>query len=54
MQDPFVLAGKSYTSRLIVGTGKYRDFAQTRDAIERAGAEMVTVAVADLVGSAVA
>jgi thiazole synthase len=43
--DPFRLAGKEYGSRLIVGTGKYRDFAQTRDAIERAGAEMVTVAV---------
>ena len=45
MHDPFVLAGRSYTSRLIVGTGKYRDFRETKQAIERAGAEIVTVAV---------
>jgi thiazole synthase len=45
VHDPFVLAGKSYTSRLIVGTGKYRDFRQTKQAVERAGAEIVTVAV---------
>jgi thiazole synthase len=44
-QDPFVLAGKSYRSRLIVGTGKYRDFRQTKQAIECSGAEIVTVAV---------
>jgi thiazole synthase len=43
--DLFELAGNKYRSRLIVGTGKYRDFAQTRDAIEAAGAEIVTVAV---------
>jgi thiazole synthase len=43
--DSFVLAGKSFASRLIVGTGKYRDFAQTREAIEASGAEIVTVAV---------
>jgi len=45
VQDPFVLAGKSYTSRLIVGTGKYRDFRETKQAVERSGAEIVTVAV---------
>ena len=45
MHDPFVLAGKSYTSRLIVGTGKYRDFEETRKAVELSGAEIVTVAV---------
>src|SRR6266404_2699430 len=45
LDDPFVLAGRSYRSRLIVGTGKYRDFATTRDAVERSGAEIVTVAV---------
>jgi thiazole synthase len=44
-RDPFVLAGKRYRSRLIVGTGKYRDFAQTREALDAAGAEIVTVAV---------
>jgi thiazole synthase len=43
--DLFELAGNKYRSRLIVGTGKYRDFAQTRDAIEASGAEIVTVAV---------
>jgi len=45
MQDPFVLAGKSYNSRLIVGTGKYRDFRETKQAVELSGAEIVTVAV---------
>ena len=45
MTDPFVLAGKSYHSRLIVGTGKYRDFAETKRAIDASGAEIVTVAV---------
>ncbi len=43
--NPLVIAGKAFQSRLIVGTGKYRDGAQTRDAIEASGAEMVTVAV---------
>ena len=45
MTDTFELAGRPYTSRLIVGTGKYRDFAETRRAVEAAGAEIVTVAV---------
>jgi thiazole synthase len=45
MTDPFVLAGREYRSRLIVGTGKYKDFAETRKAIEASGAEIVTVAV---------
>src|SRR5256885_814445 len=45
MKDPFVLAGKEYQSRLIVGTGKYKDFAETKRAIEASGAEIVTVAV---------
>ncbi len=43
--DSFELAGRRYVSRLIVGTGKYRDFAETRAAIEESGAEIVTVAV---------
>ncbi len=43
--DNFELAGKVFNSRLIVGTGKYRDFAQTREAIIESGAEIVTVAV---------
>lgn len=45
MGDRLVIAGKSYTSRLLVGTGKYRDFAETRAAIEASGAEIVTVAI---------
>ena len=44
-QDPLVIAGKSYRSRLLVGTGKYKDFAQTREAILASGAEIVTVAI---------
>jgi thiazole synthase len=44
-EDRFTLAGKSYQSRLLVGTGKYADFEQTRLAIEESGAEIVTVAV---------
>lgn len=42
---PFQLAGRTFNSRLIVGTGKYRDFAETRAAVEESGAEIVTVAV---------
>jgi thiazole synthase len=45
VQDPFVVAGKRYGSRLLIGTGKYRDFAQTRAAVEASGAEIVTVAI---------
>jgi thiazole synthase len=43
--DSLVIAGKAYASRLLVGTGKYRDFAQTREAIEASGAQIVTVAI---------
>jgi thiazole synthase len=43
--DPFVLAGREYRSRLIIGTGKYRSFEETRRAADVAGAEIVTVAV---------
>ena len=39
------IAGKTYRSRLLVGTGKYKDFAQTRAAIDAAGAQIVTVAI---------
>ena len=45
MNDPLVIAGKAYTSRLLVGTGKYKDFAETREAIDASGAEIVTVAI---------
>ncbi len=43
--EPFVLAGRTFKSRLIIGTGKYRDFAETKAALEESGAEIVTVAV---------
>ena len=45
MSDPCVIAGKSFASRLLIGTGKYKDFAQTRAAVEASGAEIVTVAI---------
>ncbi|QNI34888.1 thiazole synthase [Alloacidobacterium dinghuense] len=43
--EPLVIAGKAFQSRLIVGTGKYKDGAETQAAIEASGSEMVTVAV---------
>ncbi len=42
---PLAFAGRTYQSRLLVGTGKYRDLEQTRQAVEASGAEIVTVAV---------
>ena len=42
---PFVVAGRTLKSRLIVGTGKYKDYAQNAAALEASGAEMVTVAL---------
>jgi len=43
--DPLIIAGKSYSSRLLTGTGKYRDLEQTRLATAAAGAEIITVAL---------
>ena len=43
--DPLIIAGKTYRSRLLTGTGKFIDFQQTRDATDAAGAEIVTVAL---------
>jgi len=43
--DPLVIAGKAYRSRLLTGTGKFADFTQTRQASDAAGAEIVTVAL---------
>lgn len=43
--DKFELGGRTFKSRLIVGTGKYRDFTETREAVVASGAEIVTVAV---------
>ncbi|MGN6820063.1 MAG: sulfur carrier protein ThiS [Sphingomonas sp.] len=44
-EDRWTVAGKTFRSRLIVGTGKYKDFAQNAAALEASGAEIVTVAV---------
>jgi thiazole synthase len=43
--DILTIAGRNYRSRLLVGSGKYRDLDQTREATEAAGAEIVTVAI---------
>ena len=45
LDDPLVLGGRTFRSRLIVGTGKYSTFALMKEALEMSGAEMVTVAV---------
>ncbi len=45
MTDTLEIGGKSYRSRLLVGTGKYKDFTETRAAIDASGAEIVTVAI---------
>ena len=43
--DPLLIAGVAYRSRLLVGTGKYRDLEQTRRAVEASGAQIITVAI---------
>ncbi|HBA08220.1 MAG: thiazole synthase [Methylotenera sp.] len=45
MSDLLKIANKTYQSRLLVGTGKYKDFAETRAAIDASGAEIITVAI---------
>ena len=45
MSETFTIDGKTYQSRLLVGTGKYRDMAETDQAVAASGAEIVTVAV---------
>ena len=45
MNDLLTIAGRTYKSRLLVGTGKYKDFDETRTSIEASGAEIVTVAI---------
>lgn len=45
LDDSWTVAGRTFRSRLIVGTGKYKDFAQNAAALEASGAEIVTVAV---------
>ena len=44
-KDILKIANKSLKSRLIVGTGKYKNFSETAKAVEASGADMVTVAV---------
>ena len=44
-KDQLIIAGRAYQSRLLVGTGKYKDFEETRLAIDASGAEIVTVAI---------
>lgn len=43
--DNLLIAGTAYTSRLLVGTGKYKNFAETKSAIDASGAQIVTVAI---------
>jgi thiazole synthase len=45
MEDKFTIANKNFNSRLIVGTGKYKNFSETADAVKKSGADIVTVAV---------
>ena len=45
MNDKLIIAGKSYNSRLLVGTGKYKDFNETSAAVEASGAEIITIAI---------
>lgn len=45
LRDPFTLGGRTFTSRLLLGTGKYRDFTVMRGAVAASGAQIVTVAV---------
>ena len=45
IEDPLTIAGRSYRSRLLTGTGKFKDLAETARATEAAGAEIVTVAI---------
>jgi thiazole synthase len=45
MNDKLIIAGKSYNSRLLVGTGKYKDFTETKAAIEASGSEIITIAI---------
>ena len=44
-KDPLIIAGTSYSSRLIIGTGKYKSYQQNAEALEASGAAIVTVAV---------
>ena len=45
LDKPLTIAGKTYSSRLLVGTGKYKDNEETRLALEASGAEIITIAI---------
>ena len=45
LEDPVVIAGRAYTSRLLLGTGKYKDMEETRLTIEASGSQIITVAI---------
>jgi len=45
LEDPVVIAGQAYTSRLLLGTGKYKDMDETLHAIEASGSQIITVAI---------
>ena len=45
MKDNFIVAKKKFTSRLIIGTGKYKSFQQTAKAVKASGVDMITVAI---------
>ena len=45
MNDPFVIGTRRFDSRLLLGTGKYKDLAQTKAAVEASGAQIITVAI---------
>jgi thiazole synthase len=45
MEDKLTIAGKGYSSRLLVGTGKYKDFPETKAAVEASGTEIITIAI---------
>ena len=45
MNNNLIIAGKSYSSRLLVGTGKYKDFTETKAAVEASGSEIITIAI---------
>ena len=45
MNEKLIIAGKNYNSRLLVGTGKYKDFTETKAAVEASGAEIITIAI---------
>lgn len=45
MNDKLIIAGKTYSSRLLVGTGKYKDFDETKASIEASAAEIITIAI---------